>query len=39
MAPKAKALKTKAPKAKAKKASILSITLAYTKLTLSSYYR
>jgi hypothetical protein len=38
-APKAKAPKAKAPKAKAKKASMSSITLVYTKLTLSSYCR
>ena len=38
-APKAKAPKAKALKAKAKKANILSITLVYTKLILSSYYR
>jgi hypothetical protein len=39
VAPKAKAPKAKAPKAKAKKAGISSITLAYAKLTPSSYYR
>jgi hypothetical protein len=39
VAPKAKAPKAKAPKAKAKKADILSITLVYTELTPSSYYK